>query len=107
MADFILLGSKITVDSESCHEITRCLLLGRKPMTNLESILKIGDITLPTEVHIVKAMVFPVVVYVCKSWTIKKANHQRNDAFEFCWRRLEISLDSKEVKPVKLKGNQS
>ena len=87
--DFIFLGSKITADGDSSHEIKRHLLLGRKTVTNLESILKSRDITLPTKVHLVKAMVFPVVMYGCESWTIKKAEHQRIDAFElWCWRRL-------------------
>ena len=82
-------GSKITADGDCSHEIKRCLLLGRKVMTNLDSILKSRDITLPTKVHLVKAMVFPVVIYGCESWTIKKAEHQRIDAFElWCWRRL-------------------
>ena len=89
MADFILGGSKITADGDCSHEIKRCLFLGRKVMTNLDSILKNRDITLPTKVHLVKAMVFPVVMYGCESWTIKKAEHQRIDAFElWCWRRL-------------------
>ena len=89
VADFIFLGSKITADGDCNHEIKRCLLLGRKVMTNLDSILKSRDITLPTKVHLVKAMVFPVVMYGCESWTIKKAEHQRIDAFElWCWRRL-------------------
>ena len=82
VADFIFLGSKITSDGDCTHEIKRCLLLGRKVMTNLDSILKSRDITLPTKVHLVKAMVFPVVMYGCESWTIKKAEHQRIDAFE-------------------------
>ena len=82
VADFILGGSKITVDGDCSHEIKRCLLLGRKVMTNLHSILKSRDITLPTKIHLVKAMVFPVVMYGCESWTIKKAEHQRIDAFE-------------------------
>ena len=87
--DFIFLGSKITTDGDCSHEIKRHLLLGRKAMTNLESILKSRDITLPTKVHIVKAMVFPVVMYGCESWTIKKSVHQRIDAFGlWCWRRL-------------------
>ena len=87
--DFILEGSKITADGDCCHEIKRCLLLGRKVMTNLESILKSKEITLLTQVHLVKAMVFPVVVYGCESWTIKKTESQRIDAFELsCWRRL-------------------
>ena len=89
VADFIFLGSKITADGGCSYEIKRCLLLGRKAMTNLESILKNRDITLPSKVHLVKAIVFPVVMYGCESWTIKKAEHQRNDAFElWCWRRL-------------------
>ena len=89
MADFIFLGSKITADGDCSHEMKRRLLLGRKVMTNLDSILKSRDITLPTKVHIVKAMVFPVVMYGCESWTIKKAECQRIDAFElWCWRRL-------------------
>ena len=89
VADFIFLGSKITADGNCSHEIKRCLLLGRKVMTNLDSILKRGDITLPTKVCLVKAMVFPVVVYRHERWTIKKAEHQRIDAFElWCWRRL-------------------
>ena len=80
---------KITTDGDCSHEIKRCLLLGRKVMTNLDSILKSRDITLPTKVHLVKAMVFPVVMYGCESWTIKKAEHRRIDAFElWCWRRL-------------------
>ena len=89
VADFIFGGSKITADGDCSHEIKRRLLLGRKVKTNLDSILKNRDITLPTKVHLVKAMVFPVVVYGCESWTIKKAEHQRIDAFElWCWRRL-------------------
>ena len=82
VSDFILGGSKITADGDCSHEIKRCLLLGRKVMTNLENTLKSRDITLPTKVYLVKAMVFPVVVYGCKSWTIKKAERQRIDAFE-------------------------
>ena len=86
VADFIFLGSKITADGDCSHEIKRRLLLGRKIITNLDSILKSKDITLPTKVHLVKAMVFPVVMYGCESWTIKKAEHQRIDAFElWCW----------------------
>ena len=89
VTDFIFLGSKITVDGDCSHEIKRCLLLGRKFMTNLDSILKNRDITLPTKVRLVKAMVFPVVMYECESWTIKKAECRRSDAFElWCWRRL-------------------
>ena len=87
--DFILGGSKITADGDCSHKIKRCLLLGRKVMTNLASILKTRDITLPTRVHLVKAVVFPVVMYKCESWTIKKAESRRIDAFElWCWRRL-------------------
>ena len=83
------LGSKITADSDCSNEIKRCLLLGRKAMTNLDSILKSRDISLPTKVHLGKAMVFPVVVYGCESWTVKKTEHERIDAFElWCWRRL-------------------
>ena len=82
MTDFTFLGSKITVDGDCSHEIKRCLLLGRKAMTNLESILKSRDITLPTVVHIVKAMVFPVVMYECQRWTMKKTEHQKIDEFE-------------------------
>ena len=89
VSDFILGGSKITADGDCNHEIKRRLLLGRKVMTNLDSILKSRDITLPTKVCLVKAMVFPVVMYVCESWTVKKAEHWRTDAFElWCWRRL-------------------
>ena len=89
VTDFIFLGFKITVDSDCIHEIKRCLLLGRKAMPNLDSILKVRDITLPIKVHIVKAMVFPVVMYRCESWTVKKAEYRRMDAFElWCWRRL-------------------
>ena len=89
VTDFIFWDSKITADGDCSHEIKRCLLLGRKVMTNLDSILKSRDITLPTKVHLVKAMVFPVVMYGCESWTIKKAEHQRIDAFGLrYWRRL-------------------
>ena len=89
VTDFILGGSKITADGDCSHEIKRTLLLGRKAMTNLDSILKIRDIILPTKVCLVKAMVFPVVMYGCESWTIKKAERRRIDAFElWCWRRL-------------------
>ena len=89
VADFIFLGSKITADGVSSHKIKRCLLLGRKVMTNLGSIFKSRDITLPTKVRLVKAMVFPVVMFGCESWTVKKAECQRIDAFELrCWRRL-------------------
>ena len=89
VADFIFLGSKLTADGDCSHEIKRCLLLGRKVMTNLDSILKSRDITLATKVHLVKAMVFPVVMCGCESWTVKKAEHRRIDAFElWCWRIL-------------------
>ena len=89
VSDFIFLGSKITADGDCSHDIKRCLLLGRKVMTNLDSILKSRDITLPTKVHLVKAMVFPVVMYGYESWTMKKAELRRIDAFElWCWRRL-------------------
>ena len=89
VTDFIFLGSKITIDGDFSHEIKRHLLLGRKVMINLDSILKSRDITLPTKVHLVKAIVFPVVMYGCESWTVKKAECQRIDAFElWCWRRL-------------------
>ena len=92
VTDFVFLGSKITADDNCSHEIKRCLLLWRKAMTNLDSVLKSRDITLATKVHLVKAMVFPVVIYGCKSWTIKKTDHQRiqkHNAFElWCWRRL-------------------
>ena len=89
VTDFIFLSSKITADGDCSHEIKRHLLLGRKVMTNLDNILKSRDITLPTKVHLVKTMVFPVVIYGCESWTIKTAEHRRIDAFElWCWRRL-------------------
>ena len=101
-------GFKITADGDCSHEIKRHLLLGRKVMTNLDSILKSRGITLPTEVRLVKAMVFPVVMYGCESWAEKKAECQRIDAFElWCWRRLESPLDCKEIQPVHLKENQS
>ena len=102
-------GSKITEDGDCSHEIESCLLHGRKAMTNLDSILKSRDITLPTKVSLVKVMVFPVVIYGCESWTIKKAEHQRIDAFElWCWRKtLESPLDCKEIQPVHPKGNES
>ena len=89
MSDYLFLGSKITADGDCSHEIKRRLLLGRKVMTNLDSIFKSRDVTLPTKVCLVKAMVFPVVMYGCESWTVKKAERQRTDAFElWCWRRL-------------------
>ena len=108
MTDFLFLGSRITVDSDCSHEIRRKLLLGRKAMTNLDSVLKSRHMTLPTKVHIVKAMIFPVVRYSCESWTVKKAECQGIDAFElWCWRRTpESPLDSKVIKPINLKGNQ-
>ena len=107
--DFIFLGSKITVESDCSHEIKRCLLLGRKAMTNLESISKSRDITLLTKVHIVKAVVFPVVMYGCESWTIKKAEHQRIAAFElWCWRRLlRVPWTARRSNQSILKENQS
>ena len=89
VADFIFLGSKITVDGDCSHEIKRCFLLGRKVMTNLDSILKSREITLSTNVHLVKAVIFPVVMYGCEKWTVKNAESQRMDAFDlWCWRRL-------------------
>ena len=106
--DFIFLGSKITVDGDCSHEINSHLLLRRKAMTNLDTILKSTDITLPTKVCLVKAMALPVVMYGCKSWTIKKAEHQKIDPFElWCWKRLESPLDSKKIKLDSPKGNQS
>ena len=110
VSDFISLGSKITEDSDCSHEIKRCFLLGRTVMTNLDSIFKSRDITLPTKVCLVKAVVFPVVMYGCETWTIKKAEHQRTDAFELCVvleKTLESHLDCKEIKPVNPKGSQS
>ena len=107
MTNFIFLGSKITADGDCSHEIERCLLLGGKAMTNLDSILKNRNITLLTKVYIVTAMVFLVVMYRCESWTGKKAECPRIDAFElWFWRRLESPLDSKEIQPVNPKGNQ-
>ena len=106
--DFIFLGSKITADGDCSHEIKRLLLLGRKAMTNLDSILKSRDITLPTNVHLLKALVFPVVMCGCENWTIKKAEHQRTDAFELVLEKtLESPLDCKEIQPVRSKANQS
>ena len=108
VSDFILGGSKITADGDCSHEIKRCLLFGRKVMTNLDSILKSRDITLPTKVHLVKAMVFPVVMYGGESWTMKDAESRRIDAFElWCWRRLLRVSNCKEIQPVNPKGNQS
>ena len=105
LTDFILEGSKIPADGDYSHEIKRCLLLARKAMTNLDSIFKSRDITLPTKVRLVKAMFFPVVMCGCEIWTVKKAECQRIDAFElWCWRRLfESPLDCKVIKPVILK----
>ena len=104
VSDFILGGSKITADGDCSHEIKRRLLLGRKVMTNLDSILKSRDITLPTKIHLVKAMVFPVVTYGCESWTVKKAECQRIDVV--LEKTLESPLDCKEIQPVHSKGNQ-
>ena len=101
-------GSKITADGDCSHEIKRCLLLGRNVMTNLDSIFKSRDITLPTKVCLVKAMVFPVVMCGCESWTVKKAEHQRIDAFEvWCWRRLlRVPWTTRRSKPVHSEGDQ-
>ena len=108
VSDFIFLGSKITADGDYSQEIKRRLLLGRRVMTNLDSMLKSKDITLPTKVCLVKAMVFPVVMYGCESWTVKKAEDRRIDAFElWCWRRLLSPLDCKKIQPVHSKGDQS
>ena len=109
VADFIFLGSKITADGDCSHEIKRPLPLGRKVMSNLDSTLKSRDITLPTKIHLVKAMVFPVAMYRFESWTIMKAECQRTNAFElWFWRRLlKSTLDCKEIQPVHPKGNQS
>ena len=101
-------GSQITADGECSHEIKRYLLLERKAMTNLDSILKSRDITLPTKVRLVKAMVFPVIMYECESWTIKGAEHQRIYTLElWCWRKLECPLNCKEIQPIHPKGDQS
>ena len=108
VVDFIFPGSKITADGDFSHEIKRHLLLGKKVMTNLDSIFKSRDITLPTKVHLAKAMVFPIVMYACESWTRKKAERRRIDAFElWCWRRFLSPLDCKEIQPNHPKGNQS
>ena len=105
--DFIFVDSKITADGNWTQEIKRRLLFGRKAMTKLDSILKNKDVNLPTKVHLVKAMVFSVVIYGCESWTLKKAECRRTDAFELgCWRRLESPLDCKEIQPAHPKGNQ-
>ena len=108
-ADFIFRGSKITADGYCSHEIKRPLLLGRKAMTNLDSTLKSRDVTLPIKVHLVKAMVFLVVMYGCESWILKKAECRRIDAFELWWleKTLESPLDCKEIEPVNPKGNRS
>ena len=108
MSDFLFLGSKINADGDCSHGIKRRLLLGRKVMTNLDSIFKSRDINLPTKVCLVKAMVFPVVMYGCESWTVKKAERQRIDAFKlWCWRRLlRVPWDCKEIQPVHSKGDQ-
>ena len=107
VTDFLFLVSKITADGDCGHEIGRRLFLGRKAMTNLDSVLKSRDITLLAKVCMVKATVLPVVIYSCKSCTVRKAEHQRIDAFELCcWRRLLSPLDSMEIKPVNLEGNQ-
>ena len=105
VTDFILGGSKITADGDCSHEIKRYLLLERKVMTKLDRILKSRDITLPTKVRLVKAMVFPVVMYGCKSWAIRKAEHGRIDAFKL-EKTFESPLDCKEIKPFNPKGNQ-
>ena len=108
VSDLMFLGSKITADGDCSHEIKRHLLLERKVMTNPDSIFKSRNITLPMKVHVVKGVVFPGVMYGCETWTIKKAERRRIDAFElWCWRRLETPLHCKEVKPVHSKGNQS
>ena len=108
VAGFIFLASKITAYGDCTHEIKRCLFLGRKAMTNLDTILKTRDITLPTKVHLVKAMVLAVIMYECESWTTKKAERQRIDAFELVLEKtLESPLNCKEIKPVSPKGNQS
>ena len=104
VSDFLFLGSKTTAEGDCSHEIKRRLLLGRKVMTNLDSLFKSRDITLPTKVHLVKAMVFPVVMYGCESWTVKKAERCRIDAFEL-W-TLESPLDCKEIQPVHSEGDQ-
>ena len=108
VTDLIFWGSKIIVDGDCNHEIKRCLFFGRKAMTNLVTVFKSRDITLPTKVHLVKATVFPVVMYGCESWTIKKAEHQRTDAFElWYWEKsLQNPLDCKEIQPVHSKGDQ-
>ena len=107
VSDFIFGGFKITADGDCSHEIKRRLLLGRKVMTNLDSVLKSRDITLPTKVRLVKAIVFSVAMYRCDGWTVKKAERRRIDAFElWCWRILESPLDCKEIQPVHSEGDQ-
>ena len=107
VSDFIFGGSKITADGDCRHEIKRPLLLGRKVMTNLDTILESRDITLPTKVHLVKAMVFPVVMYGCESWTVKKAECRRIDAFElWCWRKLLRVPWTADIQPVHSEGDQ-
>ena len=108
VSDFIFLGSKIPADGDCSHEIKRRLLLGRKVMTNLDSVFKSRDITLPTKVRLVKAMVFPVVTYGCESWTVKKSERRRIDAFElWCWRRLlRVPWTSRRSNPVHSEGDQ-
>ena len=106
VADFIVLGSRVTADGDCSHETERSLLHGRKAMTDIESILKNRDITLPAKFQIVKAVVFPVVIYGCESWTIEKAEHQRTDAFErWFWRRLLRISGTARVKLINSKGN--
>ena len=109
VSDFILGGSNITADGDCSHEIKRHSLLGRKVMTNLDIIFKSRDITLPAKIPLVKAIVFPVVMYGCENWAIKKAEHQKIDAFElWCWRRLlRVPWTATEIQPVHPKGNQS
>ena len=106
VTNFVFLGPKITADGGCSHEIKRCSLLGRKVMNNLDNILKSRDITLPTKAHLVKAMVFLIVMYRCESWTIKKAEYQRTDAFKlWCWRRF-LTVPWTERRPINSKGNQ-
>ena len=105
VTNFIFLGSKITVDNDCSHDVKRCLLLGRKAVTNLDSVLKSKNVTLPTRVHIVKAMVFPILIK-CESWTIKKVECQRMYAFKLCYWRKESPLDCEEIQPVHPEGEQ-
>ena len=108
VADFTFLCSQITVDDDCSHEIKRHLLLGRKAMINLDSIFKSRKITLLTKVHIIKAMVFPIVIHRCESWTLKEAEGRRIDVFKlWCWRRLVSPFNCKDIKPVNSKGNQT